>query len=123
MGEYDDNVVIKEFQIPNDSKELEKLEKNATTASTSPVLAVFPRYVTRFAFSPLWRHLLFVTFPRQLVVYDLQYRTILFSSALPRGCGKFLDILPDPANDWLYCAHLDGKLSSWRRKRLVICVL
>ncbi|KAF7806409.1 WD repeat-containing protein 11 isoform X1 [Senna tora] len=116
LGEHDDNVVIKEFQIPTDSKELQKLERVATAASTSPVLAVFPRYVARFAFSPLWRHVLFVTFPRELIVFDLQYRTILFSSALPRGCGKFLDVLPDPTNEWLYCAHLNGKLSSWRRK-------
>ncbi|XP_054821637.1 uncharacterized protein LOC129320288 isoform X2 [Prosopis cineraria] len=115
-GAYEDNVMIKEFQIPTESKELQKLEKDATSASMSPVSAVFPRYVARFAFSPLWRHILFVTFPRELIVFDLQYRTILFSSPLPRGCGKFLDVLPDPNNEWLYCAHLDGRLSTWHRK-------
>jgi hypothetical protein len=68
------------------------------------------------AFSPQWRNILFVTFPRELVVFDLKYETVLFSAALPRGCGKFLDVLPDPNNELLYCAHLDGKLSIWRRK-------
>ncbi|KHN22115.1 WD repeat-containing protein 11 [Glycine soja] len=63
-----------------------------------------------------WRHILFVTFPRELVVFDLQYETVVFNTALPRGCGKFLDVLPDPSNEWIYCAHLDGKLSTWRRK-------
>ena len=59
---------------------------------------------------------MFITFPRELVVFDLRYEASLFSSALPRGCGKFLDVLPDPNNELLYCAHLDGKLSTWRRK-------
>lgn len=115
-GEYEDNVVVKEFKIPTDSKELQKLEKDASGATTSPVSAVFPRYVAKFAFSPLWRHLVFVTFPRELIVFDMQYRNILFSSPLPRGCSKFLDVLPDPNNECLYCAHLDGKLSTWQRK-------
>lgn len=49
-------------------------------------------------------------------MFDLQYETVVFSTALPRGCGKFLDVLPDPSNEWVYCAHLDGKLSMWKRK-------
>lgn len=72
--------------------------------------------MVRFAFSPHWRHIVFVSFPRELVVFDMKYETALFTTALPRGCGKFLDVLPDPNKDLLYCAHLDGKLSTWRRK-------
>ncbi|XP_057416472.1 uncharacterized protein LOC130711050 isoform X2 [Lotus japonicus] len=118
-GETEDGVVIKELQIPTDSSELVKLERDAAGGGSSPsppASAAFPLYMARFAFSPLWRHVLFVTFPRELVVFDLQYESVVFSAALPRGCGKFLDVLPDPNNEWIYCAHLDGKLSTWRRK-------
>jgi len=27
-----------------------------------------------------------------------------------------IGVLPDSSNEWIYCAHLDGKLSTWRRK-------
>lgn len=86
------------------------------SSSSSPAAAVFPTYVVKLAFSPHLKHILYVTFPRELVVFDLQYETALYAAALPRGCGKFLDVLPDPNHDWLYCAHLDGKLSIWKRK-------
>ena len=114
--------MIKELQIRTDSSELVKLERDAAAAggggssAASPAAAAFPLYAARFAFSRQWRHILFVTFPREFIVFDLQYETVIFSSALPRGCGKFLDVLPDPNNEWVYCAHLDGKLSTWRRK-------
>ncbi|KAI3781932.1 hypothetical protein L2E82_11960 [Cichorium intybus] len=60
-------------------------------------------------------HLLLAAGDRQ-VVFDLQYETALSRSNLPRGCGKFLDVLPDPSMELVYCAHLDGRLSAWRRK-------
>ncbi|XP_062078101.1 uncharacterized protein LOC133782749 [Humulus lupulus] len=119
LGETENDVVIKEFQIRTDCTELQKLERDAAnggTSSSSPASALFPLYMVKFAFSPQCRHIVFVTFPKELVVFDLQYETVLFSTALPRGCGKFLDVLPDPNNGFLYCAHLDGKLSTWRRK-------
>lgn len=119
LGETEDDVVIKELQIRTECNELLKLERElagGVSGSSSSASAAFPLYVARFAFSPQWRHILFVTFPRELVVFDLQYETPLFTAALPRGCGKFLDVLPDPNNEFLYCAHLDGKLSTWRRK-------
>ncbi|EEF40812.1 hypothetical protein RCOM_0534980 [Ricinus communis] len=43
---------------------------------------------------------------------------MLFNTMLPRDCGKFLDLLPDPNNELLYCVHLDGKLSIWWHKDL-----
>ncbi|KAK7330084.1 hypothetical protein VNO77_24270 [Canavalia gladiata] len=122
LGDSEDCVVTKELQIPTDSNELLKFERDAAggssmvATSASPASAAFPLYAVRFAFSQQWRHILFVTFPRELIVFDLQYETVIFSTALPRGCGKFLDVLPDPNNEWIYCAHLDGKLSTWRRK-------
>ncbi|KAJ7956722.1 WD repeat-containing protein 11 [Quillaja saponaria] len=116
LGEHEDNVVIKEFQIRTDCGELQRLEKDVAGGSLSPASAVFPLYNARFAFSRQWKHILYVTFPRELVVFDLQYQTKLFASALPRGCGKFLDVLPDPNSEWIYCVHLDGSLSTWRRK-------
>ncbi|GFY99725.1 transducin family protein [Actinidia rufa] len=123
IGDTEDDVVIKELQIRTDTAELQRLERDAAAGSSavantssSPALAVFPTYMARLAFSPHWRHIVFVTFPRELVVFDLQYETALFGAGLPRGCGKFLDVLPDPNIEVLYCAHLDGRVSTWRRK-------
>ncbi|CAN1216934.1 WD repeat-containing protein 11 [Linum perenne] len=118
LGEADDEVVVKELGIPNDCTEFLKLEKEAAggSSSSAPASAAFPRYSVKMTFSPQWNHILFVTFPRELVVFDLQYETTLFNSSLPRGCPKFLNVLTDPNSDFLYCAHLDGKLSVWRRK-------
>lgn len=118
MGENEDDIVIKHHQIRIDCNEFLKLERDAVAGGTSaaPASAVFPLYNARLAFSPLWKHIIYVTFPRELVVFDLQYETALFSSPLPRGCTKFLDVLPDPDQDLLYCAHLDGRLSIWGRK-------
>uniref|UniRef100_A0A2P2K3Z9 WD repeat-containing protein 11 n=1 Tax=Rhizophora mucronata TaxID=61149 RepID=A0A2P2K3Z9_RHIMU len=118
LGETENDIALKELQIPTDCAELVKLEKDAAGGSPSslPASAAFTLYCVKFTFSPQWRHILFVTFPRELVVFDLQYETALFRAALPRGCGKFLDVLPDPNNELLYCAHLDGRLSIWQRK-------
>lgn len=119
LGQREDEVVIKELKIQTDCTEFLKLERDAnggSPSSTSPASGLFPLYMVKFAFSPQWRHILFVTFPRELVVFDLQYETTLSAASLPRGCAKFLDVSPDPNNDLLYCAHLDGKLSIWRRK-------
>ncbi|KAF7838752.1 WD repeat-containing protein 11-like isoform X1 [Senna tora] len=116
LGESENNFVLKEIQVRTDCSELQKLERDAGDGSTSPASAAFPLYVVRFAFSPQWRHILFITFPKELIVFDLHYETTLFATTLPRGCGKFLEVLPDPDSEWLYCAHLDGKLSTWRRK-------
>lgn len=121
-GESEDDVVLQELQIRTDSSELTKLEKDLgggggthNSTSTSPTSAIFPNYPAKCAFSPGWRHILFVCFPRELVVFDLQYETALFAANLPRG-GKFLDVMPDPNSELLYSVHLDGRLSTWRRR-------
>ncbi|KAH0651688.1 hypothetical protein KY284_031600 [Solanum tuberosum] len=117
LGDTENDVVLKELQIRTDTTELQKLERDSSTGGNgAPASATFPTYISKFAFSPHWMHLIFVAFPRELVVFDLQYETALFSSGLPRGCGKFLELLPDSNIEVLYCAHLDGKLSTWRRK-------
>ncbi|XP_023530451.1 WD repeat-containing protein 11-like [Cucurbita pepo subsp. pepo] len=116
LGAKKSDVIMKELRIGADCTELLKLERDAAAGSSSPASGLFPLYNAKFAFSPQWRHILFVTFPRELVVYDLQYETTLFSTSLPRGCGKFLDVLPDPNSELLYCPHLDGRLSIWQRK-------
>ncbi|OMO81166.1 hypothetical protein CCACVL1_12565 [Corchorus capsularis] len=123
LGETEDDIILKEHQIQTDCTELLRLEKDAaasaaggSSSSSPPASAVFPLYAVRLAFSPHWKHVIYAMFPRELVVFDLKYETILFSAALPRGCAKFLDVLPDPNYELVYCAHLDGKLSIWRRK-------
>lgn len=118
-GDSEGSVDVEECRIVTDLKELLRLEKDVVVVNNGALTTVcdcFPRYVVRFEFSPMWRYVLFVVFPKELVVFDLQYRNVLFSSSLPRGCGKFLDVLPDLNNELLYCAHLDGKLSTWQRK-------
>ncbi|KAL9242449.1 hypothetical protein vseg_016442 [Gypsophila vaccaria] len=115
--ESEDDVVIQELRIRTDSSELAKLERDLGSSSllTSPASAMFPNYPAKCAFSLEWRHVLFVSFPRELVVFDLQYETALFAASLPRG-GKFMDVLPDPNSELLYSLHLDGKLSTWKRR-------
>ncbi|EPS68588.1 hypothetical protein M569_06178, partial [Genlisea aurea] len=98
---------------PFDSRHFCTLGLKGTGA---PASAVFPNYVVKFAFSPHWKHMLVVGFPRELVLFDMQYESVLFASGFPRGCGKSLDVLPDLSMEVFYCAHLDGKLSTWRRK-------
>lgn len=116
----EDDVTLKELQVSTDTSELQRLERDAVngtnSSATSPALVVYPTYLAKCAFSPHWRHILFVTFPRELVVFDLRYGTALFTASLPRGVGKFLDVLPDYSMELLHCAHLDGKISTWRRK-------
>ncbi|CAG7878529.1 unnamed protein product [Brassica rapa] len=122
LGDTENDVVIQEMQINTDSTDLLRLEREAATngngnGNSSPASAAFPLYFARFAFSPHWKNILFVTFPRELLVFDLQYETPLSSTPLPRGCAKFMDVLPDPNKELLYCAHLDGRLSIWRRQQ------
>lgn len=119
LGDSEESIAIKEFQIRTDCTELSRLERDAATAgglSSSPASAVYPLYHVKFAFSPIWKHVIYVTFPRELVVFDLQYQKKLFSVSMPRGGGKFLDVLPDPNHEVVYCVHLDGKISIWKRK-------
>ncbi|GAB2300310.1 hypothetical protein Dimus_034346 [Dionaea muscipula] len=116
LGETEEDVVLQELHVRTDAAELAKLERDLGGASiTSPASAVFPTYSAKCSFSSQWRHILFVSFPRELVVFDLQYEAALYAAGLQRG-GRFLDVFPDPNSELLYCAHVDGKLSTWRRK-------
>nr|GEW54065.1 WD repeat-containing protein 11-like [Tanacetum cinerariifolium] len=116
----ENDVVVKEMVVPTDLAELSKMERDLVSGggagNGAPAMAMFPGYVVKVAFSPHWRNMLYVTFPRELVVFDLQYKKVLSRCVLPRGCGKFMDVLPDPSLEVVYCAHFDGRLSAWRRK-------
>lgn len=119
MGdEAENDVVLKELQIRTDTTELQRLERDSPAGNNNgaPVSSLFPNYMAKFAFSPHWKHVILVAFPRELVSFDLQYDSVLFTAGLPRGCGKFLEVLPDVNMEVFYCAHLDGKLTTWRRK-------
>ncbi|XP_010510885.1 PREDICTED: WD repeat-containing protein 11-like isoform X1 [Camelina sativa] len=119
LGITENDVPSKEFHIQTDCSDLEKLEREAvanSSHSTSPASAVFPLYSANFSFSPHWKHILFAIFPRELVVFDLKYEAALYVVALPRGYAKFVNVLSDPNHEALYCLHLDGRLSIWRRK-------
>lgn len=118
LGEGSGDMSLQEHQIPGvrDSVDLQKIERDSSAGLTAPALAAFPHFYARLCFSPRWRHIVMVTFPKELIVFDLQYRASLSSAPLPRGCSKFMDLLPDPDIDLLYCVHLDGRLSIWKRK-------
>ncbi|KAJ3671195.1 hypothetical protein LUZ60_008621 [Juncus effusus] len=114
-GEVD--VSLKEMRINGITDPSSELHKSDKESSNSPALVAFPQFFAKLCFSPLWRNVVFVTLSRELVVFDLQYGASLSLSQVPRSCGKFLDLIPDPDTDLLYCAHLDGKLSIWKRKQ------
>ncbi|KAL2228867.1 UNVERIFIED_CONTAM: WD repeat-containing protein 11 [Sesamum indicum] len=119
LGDDSENdVALKELQIRTDASELQRLERDSSSGSNSgaPASVIFPNYVAKFAFSPHWKHVILVGFPRELLLFDLQYESVLFAAGLPRGCSKILEVLPDVNMEVFYCAHLDGKLSTWRRK-------
>ncbi|XP_051113842.1 uncharacterized protein LOC127239643 isoform X2 [Andrographis paniculata] len=118
LGDDSENdVALKEYQIRTEAAELNRLERDSSGGNNgAPASAAFPNYVVKFAFSPHWKHVLLVAFPRELVLFDLQYESVLYSSGLPRGCSKFVDILADVNMEVYYCAHMDGKLSTWSRK-------
>ncbi|OEL29402.1 hypothetical protein BAE44_0009580 [Dichanthelium oligosanthes] len=116
---HDSDISLQEHRVTcgaGDVAELQKLEKEMAAPAPAPALAAFPLFTTRLCFSPLWRQILFVTFPRELIVFDLSYSTALSVTPLPRGFGKFSDVMADPDLDLLYCTHIDGKLSIWKRK-------
>uniref|UniRef100_A0A0D9VBZ7 Uncharacterized protein n=1 Tax=Leersia perrieri TaxID=77586 RepID=A0A0D9VBZ7_9ORYZ len=115
----DSDISLQEHRVTcgaSDIAELQRLEKEIAAPPPSPALAAFPGFAAKLCFSPLWRHILYVTFPRELIVYDLNYSTALSVTPLPRGFGKFSDVMADPDLDLLCCTHLDGKLSIWKRK-------
>ncbi|XP_075490715.1 uncharacterized protein LOC142529161 isoform X3 [Primulina tabacum] len=116
LGDSETDVVMKELQIRTEASELQRLERDSPSNGGAPASAAFPNYLVKFAFSPHWKHVLLVGFPRELVVFDLQYESVLFATGLPRGCGKVLDVLPDASMDIFYCVHMDGKLTTWRCK-------
>lgn len=112
-GNDGDNVSISEEQIVVSS---DFQTDSSSPSANTPAFAAFPKLFTRFCFSPIWRHIVYAVFPKQLIAFDLQYGTSLSSVLLPRGCGKFMDVLPDMDDDLLYCTHVDGKLTTWKRK-------
>ncbi|KAL0427142.1 UNVERIFIED_CONTAM: WD repeat-containing protein 11 [Sesamum latifolium] len=119
LGDDSENdVALKELQIRTDASELQRLERDSSSGSNSgaPASLIFPNYMAKFAFSPHWKHVILVGFPRELLLFDLQYESVLFAAGLPRGCSKIMEVLPDVNMEVFYCAHLDGKLSTWRRK-------
>uniref|UniRef100_A0A0E0JVA1 Uncharacterized protein n=1 Tax=Oryza punctata TaxID=4537 RepID=A0A0E0JVA1_ORYPU len=115
----DSDISLQEHRVTygaSDIAELQRLEKEIAAPPPSPALAAFPAFTPKLCFSPLWRNILYATFPRELIVFDLNYSTALSVTPLPRGFGKFSDVMADPDLDVLYCMHIDGKLSIWKRK-------
>lgn len=115
------DVAIKEYQVPVDLTDVQRMEREASSSvassSSAPASAIFPLALAKFCFSPRWRNILLVTFPREMIVFDTQYAASLSSHSPPRGCGKIMDIMADPDEDLIYCVHRDGKLSMWNRKQ------
>lgn len=82
----------------------------------NPALALSPGNNTKCLFSPTSRGILYIMFPREIFVFDLQFGNPLSNVGLPRGCGKLLDLVAVVDGEILYCAHVDGKLTAWKKK-------
>jgi WD40 repeat protein len=93
---------------------------SANSAGTSQTLLSGNN--SRCLFSTTSRGILYITFPRELFVFDLRFGAVLSNSGLPRGCSRFLDLVANADGDVLYCAHADGKLTAWLRKQWVLLV-
>ncbi|XP_024526780.1 WD repeat-containing protein 11 [Selaginella moellendorffii] len=90
---------------------------NSTTAAALPSMVMGTSARCHFSSSfGASRGILYVVLPREIVVFDLHLGMTLSSMPLPRGCAKFLDLVADVGGELLFFAHVDGKLSSWKRK-------
>lgn len=117
-GDEQNDTMLKEHQLQ--VSEIGNLKSDKETgnnqSSFSPALALFPNVFVKCLFSSRWPHILYVMFPREIIIFDLQYGAPLSVTALPRESAKFFDLIVDVHGDFLYCAHADGKLSVWKRK-------
>ena len=119
-GEDPFDVAIKEYQVPADLTEIQRMEREASSAlasnASAPASVIFPLAIPKFCFSPRWRGILLIAFPREMMAFDMQYGTSLSTHSLPRGRGKIVEVMADPDADLVYSVHRDGKLSVWKRK-------
>ncbi|KAH9305181.1 hypothetical protein KI387_009585, partial [Taxus chinensis] len=117
-GDGENEMVLKEHQLQVSEIGNSKSDKEGGNnhSSLSPALALFPNVFVKCLFSSRWAHILYVMFPREIIIFDLQYGTPLSVTGLPRGSAHFFDLITDVHGDLLYCAHVDGKLSTWKRK-------
>ncbi|MCO5554087.1 hypothetical protein L7F22_007613 [Adiantum nelumboides] len=99
---------------------------NATCASSSAVVnqisAPLMGNNIKCLFSTNSRGIMYIMFPREFFVFDLEFGTMLSNAGLPRGCGKLLELVA-VEGDVLYCAHKDGRLTAWRKKGCVLFLL
>ncbi|KAL0333972.1 UNVERIFIED_CONTAM: hypothetical protein Sangu_1553400 [Sesamum angustifolium] len=94
LGDDSENdVALKELQIRTDASELQRLERFFSGKQWGAGFCDLPQ-----------------------LCGEVCLLATLETSGLPRGCSKILEVLPDVNMEVFYCAHLDGKLSTWRRK-------
>eukprot|EP01018_Ginkgo_biloba_P039533 Gb_06602 [translate_table: standard] len=107
---------VSETVVKEGNLKADKEGGGGSHSSSSPAFALFPNVFVKCMFSSRWAHIIYVMFPREMIVFDLHYEVPLSVTALPRGFGKFFDLVAEGNGDLLYCAHVDGKLSAWKRK-------
>lgn len=89
---------------------------SGSSSAGAPALASAPGVYVRCLFSERTKGLLYIMHPREIIVFDLHFFLPLGSTGMPRGCGKLLDLFALVDDEIIYCAHIDGKISAWRRK-------
>ncbi len=62
-------------------------------------------------FSPCVRHRLFIIFPKEITIVDLEMRQAVGVIALDRSASPFRSLLPCTQRDILYCLHENGCVS------------
>lgn len=137
-GEYDSGIIVKEHRlrlqvivteiiISGGNSSSSGSSNQSSSSPPSTALSLFPNVTVKCMFSSRWAHILYVMFPREIVVFDLQYGEPLSVTGLPRGYANFFGLITDVDGDFLYCVHADAKLSVWKREEgkqiYVLCMM
>lgn len=136
-GESDNGITVKEHQLQlqvivteiiisgGNSSSSSSNQSSSSTPSTA--LSLFPNVTVKCMYSSRWAHILYAMFPREIVIFDLQYGAPLSVTGLPRGYANFFALIAEVDGDFLYCAHADAKLSVWKREEgkqiYVLCMM
>lgn len=136
-GESDNGITVKEHQLQlqvivteiiiSGGNSSSSSSNQSSSSPPSTALSLFPNVTVKCMYSSRWAHILYVMFPREIVIFDLQYGAPLSVTGLPRGYANFFALIADVDGDFLYCAHADAKLSVWKREEgkqiYVLCMM
>ena len=65
----------------------------------------------QIVFSQSYRHHLFVVYPREVLILDIENKLTMGSIVIERNAAALLQIMPSRQRDILYCLHENGCVS------------